>query len=164
MPVSGAWHFILWTHYIALALWIGGITFVSAVAAPATHRSMASKAVAGEIVSRILKRLNGVEFGSCVVLLFTSLASFHFVVGQERLLWNLILAIGFMGLLTSFYTFYLTPRMDSLKEKIPTLDTLSAHHGAKMEFDRLHAIYVKLMSLNLVLGLIVLYGSVVILK
>lgn len=163
MLASGIWHFIQWIHYLALSLWIGGITFVS-LAAPAIHGSMASKAVAGQIVGRILKRLNPVEITCALVLLATSFCSFRFVRGKEPWLMGLIAVIVLMGLMTSFYTFHLTPRMESLKEQIPTLDALSSTHAAKKEFDRLHRIYVKLMTLNLALGLLALYGSVVVLK
>lgn len=163
MPASGIWHFIQWIHYLALALWIGGITFLSSIA-PIVHNTMASRTVAGEIIGKILKRLNSVEILCCLVLLATSFSSFRFVSGKEQSLWYLIFTIVLMGLLTFFYSFHLTSRLESLKEKIPMLDTLSTNHAAKIEFDRLHRIYVKLMSLNLVLGLGVLYGSVVILK
>ena len=164
MPASGIWNLILWIHYTALALWIGGISFLCLVAAPVVHHSMASKAVAGEIVGKILKRLNVIELGSCFVLISTTLTSFHFISGREKLLWDLMLGVIFMGILTVFYAYHPTPRMDSMKEKIPAFDSLSANHAAKIEFNRLHRIYVKLMSLNLVLGLMVLYGSVVALK
>ena len=164
MPVNGVWHFILWLHYLALSLWIGGITFLCAAAAPAAHTSMASKAVAGEIVGKILHRLNRIELAACLILLGTSFSAFRFIHVYAQGLSFLILLILLMGLLTFFYAFHLTGRMNSLKEKIPTLGALSANHAAKIEFDRLHRIYVRLMSLNLVLGLVVLYGSVVILK
>lgn len=163
MLPSGIWNFILWIHYLALSLWIGGITFIS-ISAPAIHGSMASKAVAGQIVGRILKRLNSVEIACTLILLTTSLCAYRFVRGKEQWLGYLILVILLMGLLSAFYTFHLTPRLESLKEQIPTLDALSSTHAAKIEFDRLHRIYVKLMTLNLALGLAVLYGSVVILK
>ena len=164
MTTSGTWHLIQWLHYLALSLWIGGITFFSAGVAPVVHRSMASKAVAGEIVGSVLKRLNILELLCCFSVLATSLCSFRFIQSGEKNLWYLIVAILLMGSLTFFYTFHLTPRMESLKEKIPTLDALSSSHAAKIEFDRLHRIYVKLMTFNLALGLIVLYGSIVVLK
>lgn len=163
MLAAGIWYFIQWLHYLALALWIGGITFIS-FAAPAAHGSMASRAVAGEIVGKILKRLNTIELFCFFILTTTIVLSFRFVRERpERLTW-LLAVLLVMGLLASFYAFYLTPRMESLKEKIPTFDTLSAGNAAKIEFDRLHKIYVQLMTLNLALGLVLLYGSVVILK
>ncbi len=163
MLAAGLWYFIQWLHYLALALWIGGIAFIS-VAAPAAHGSMASKAVAGEIVGKILKRLNTIEFFCFFILAMTLLLSFRFVRQHQERLGVLLVILLVMGLLASFYAFYLTPRMQSLKEQIPTLDALSTNNTVKAEFDRLHTIYVRLMSLNLVLGLSLLYGSVVVLK
>ncbi len=149
---------------MALALWIGGITLLCVAVAPAVHHSMASKPVAGEIVGKILDRLNRIEIGCWLTLLATGFSSFHFVSSKVSELSMLVLVIFTMGLLTLFYAFHLPSRMAALREKTPTLDTLSANHAAKIEFNRLHRIYVRLMSLNLVLGLGVLYGSVVILK
>jgi hypothetical protein len=155
---------VQWLHYLALSLWIGGITFLSAAAAPAAHSSMASRAVAGQIVAKILRRLNAIELVCCTLLLVTSLSSFRFVRERQSWLWYLILVILLMGILTCYYRFYLTPRLESIKEEVPTLETLSPEHPSKVEFNKLHRLYVKLMSLNLVLGLMALYGSVVILK
>ena len=164
MPTSGLWHLIKWMHFLALALWIGGIIFLAMIAAPAIHTSMASKAIAGDIVGRILKRFNVAELACCAVLILTSFAVYHFIPGYSRLLSYMMLAVFLMGLITAFYVFSLTPKMHALKEKVPTLEMLSSGHAVKEEFDRLHHLYVKLMSLNLVLGMGVLYVSVVVLK
>jgi uncharacterized membrane protein len=164
MSTSGVWYFTQWFHYLALSLWIGGITFLSAVAAPAAHRSIASRAVAGQIVGTILKRLNILEILCFLILVTTSFFSFRFIREKQNCLWYLILVILVMGILTLFYSFYLTPKLEAVKASVPTFDSLSPDHAAKIEFNRLHKLYVQLMSLNLVLGLAVLYGSVVVLK
>ena len=164
MSESGLWNLIQWLHYLGLVMWVGGITFFAGIVAPSVHHSMVSKPLAGELVGKILKRLNLMEVACFVLLLVTSASSLHFVHTSETWLGYLILLVLMMGLVTCFYTFYLTPRMDFLKESFPTLDAVSSHHATKIEFDHLHRIYVKLMSLNLVLGLILLYGSLVVLK
>ena len=158
------WWFIQWIHYLALTIWIGGIVVFSAVVAPVIHRSMVSKALAGEIAGSILKRLNLVEVFCFLLLIATSFSASVFISGDLKALWYLIFSVMMMGILTAYYAFHLTPRMKSLREKIPALDELLESNPAKVEFDRLHRIYVKLMSLNLVIGLAVLYGSVVFLK
>jgi hypothetical protein len=158
------WSLIQWVHYLALSLWIGGIVFVSAVVAPVAHASMASKALAGQIVGKSLKRLNTIELVCCFFLIATTFLAFRFVSGRPDNLWTLLLVILCMGILTSFYTFYLTPRLEKIKEEVPTFDSLSANHPAKVEFHRWHTIYVWLMMANLILGLGVLYGSIIILK
>jgi uncharacterized membrane protein len=163
MPADGVWNFLLWLHYLGLALWIGGIIMITAVAIPAAHRSMASKAVAAEIVRGTLKKLNMVEMTCCLLLLVTTVSSFRFV-QQRHLLYELIFGIVLMGLITIVYAFQLTPQLERLRESTPTLDSLSENHETKKEFLRIHKLYVRLMSVNLVLGLAVLYGSVVILK
>lgn len=164
MSRLGVWYFILWIHYLALTLWIGGITIFSGIVAPAIHRSMASRAVAGEIVAKILKRFNMLEVFCFLLLIATLFSASIFISGDIRFLWYLIFTVLTMGIFTAYYSFHLRPQMENLREKIPTLDALSETNSVKTEFDRLHRIYVKLMSINLVLGMVVLYGSVVFLK
>lgn len=164
MPTTGLWHMILWLHYLALGIWTGSIIFFATVVASNIHHSIVSKAVAGETVGQILKRLNVLEISCAGVLVFTTLSSFHFVNGgREQGLFYLAADIVLMGIMTLFYSCHLTPRMDQIKAKIPTLDVLPDSHAAKGEFNRLHKLYVKLMSLNLALGLLALYLSVVLL-
>ena len=164
MPASGVWNFLQWVHYLALVLWVGGITFLAGVAAPVIHRSMASRALAGELVGTMLRRFNILEMVCALVLLVTSLSARHFVFERKTWLLAIFIMVLTMGISTCFYSFHLTPRMHALKEKVPTLDALSASNPVKLEFDHLHKVYVKLMSFNMVLGLAVLYGSVVIFK
>ena len=164
MPASGVWNFLMWLHYLAIVLWAGGITFLAGIAAPAIHRSMASRAVAGEIVGTMLRRFNILEIICCLILLVTTLSARNFSLERKSWLWIMALIIVVMGISTSFYSFHLAPRMHALKEKVPTLEALSEGNPVKVEFDHLHKVYVKLMSLNLVLGLTVLYFSVLIFK
>jgi uncharacterized membrane protein len=163
MPAEGVWNFLLWLHYLALAVWIGGIVMIAAVAIPSAHRSMASKTVAAEIVRSTLKKLNTVEMTCCLLLIVTTVSSFRFIQNQ-KLVYELIFGVGLMGVVTIIYAFQLTPRLEQLRENVPTLDTLSESNPSRKEFSRLHKWYVRLMSFNLVLGLALLYGSVVILK
>ena len=72
MSAQLVWQFLQWIHYLALSLWVGGIVFLSAIAAPSAHQSMASKAVAGEIVGKMLRRFNNIELSCCFILVVTS--------------------------------------------------------------------------------------------
>lgn len=158
------WNFIQWLHYLALSLWIGGIVFLSAGVAPSVHSSVASRAVAGQIVGKALKRLNMIELGACAFLIVTCFLAFRFVQNKQGWIWILILLVLLMGAITSFYSFQLAPKMEAIKQSVPTLDTLSAEHPSKVEFNHMHQLYVRLMVVNLILGLVVLYGSVVVFK
>ena len=161
MSAEGVWHFLQWLHYLALSLWTGGIVFLAGVTAPVAHRSMASRAVAGEIVSKSLRVLNRIEMVCCMVLIGTTFSSFRFVQMNREWLVALAMAFAFMGTVTCFYSFYLAPRMESMKEN-PAAHSLPEGSAVKTEFDKMHKIYVRLMSLNLVMGLGALYASVVI--
>ncbi len=164
MDASDVWHFIQWIHFLALSVWIGGITFLSSIAAPAAHRSMAAKSVAGQIVGNMLKKFNGAELTACLILIVTSFSALRFIQFKKEGCWVMIGVILLMACIAGFYTFALTPQMDSIKEQTPGLDALSADHSAKVRFNRFHRTYVRLMGLNLMLALGVLYGSVVLFK
>ena len=127
---------------------------------------MVSRPVAGEIVGVMLRRFNRVELTCCLLMLVTSFSSRRFLQFQDG--WTSVLILVFiivcMGVMAIYYAYYLDPRMHQIRMNIPTLDSLSDKNPARMEFNRLHKLYVRLISLNLVLGLAVLYGSVVIFK
>lgn len=161
MPASDVWRFIEWVHYLFLSLWIGGIVSVSVIAAPAIHRSMISKPLAGEIVREMFKRLNQLELLSFFFLIVTTFVSARFV-AEDSKVWMLVLTILTMGLLSSFYTFYLSARLRAVREGADGFESLPPEHSSKKKFGSLHRLYVRLMSLNLILGMTALYGSVVI--
>ena len=98
-----------------------------------------------------------------MLLLVTSFSSFRFIT-DRRLLTVVITLVLLMGILSSFYAFQLAPKMQGIKERTAAFETLPADNPDKMVFNRLHKLYVRLMSLNLVLGLVVLYVSVILLK
>lgn len=161
MSASGVWNFLQTLHYLSISLWVGGIVFLSAVAAPSIHGSVISRALAGQVVRRMLERFNMIEFGACFFLIATSLSALRYV-SFKRGCVGLALAAILMGLVTSYYALSLGPRMERLKASAPVFETLPETDPARVEFKALHHLYVRLMGLNLVLGLGLLYGSVVI--
>lgn len=156
------WDWIRWVHYLALALWIGGIFFLSAAVAPSVHSSMAAKAVAGQIVAKTLKRLNTLEIMCSLLLIATLILSRRFVAASVPL--NVLLGLVLlMGILACFYAFILTPKMERLR-LTPGFETQTDDQDMKREFRSLHRLYTRLMAFNLVLGVVVLYGSIVLLS
>ncbi len=160
MPAEGIWVFIQWAHYMALALWLGGIFLLFVVVAPAVHGSMASRAVAGQIVGRALRRLNSIELFCCFLLVATLLSSREFV--RDGGIYYLLTGVLIMGAITSFYSFFVASRLELLRERTPGFDTLDAEHLVRRAFRVLHRSYVGLMSLNFILGSVILYYSVMI--
>ncbi len=123
---------------------------------------MAAKAVAGQIVAKTLKRLNTLEIMCCLLLIATLVLSRRFVEASTAL-HALLAVVVLMGVLTCFYAFRVTPKMEHLR-LTPGFETQTDDQDMKREFRSLHRVYVRLMSLNLVLGTAVLYGSIVLLS
>lgn len=151
MSAQDAWHLILWVHFISAALWAGGIFFAAVIAAPAVNRSMASRALAKQILSQIFRRLHYVEFMCCFLLLATTISSPRFIPGNSEVIWKLIACITAMGIVTLYYTFSITPRLEA-----------SSGVPEKPEFDSLYKRYVGCLALNQALALVLIYQSVVI--
>lgn len=163
MEAEPIWHLIQWIHYTALGLWVGGIFFIGAVMAPSVHNSMASRGVAGQIVGNGLRRFNTIEIFLCVLLLSTVVLSHPFVYGKNRFeLACVFLLILWMGVVTCFCRYYFMPKMQAIRENVPTFDaTEESQSSEKKRFQTLHSLYTWGMRLNLILGLGVLYGSIV---
>jgi hypothetical protein len=127
---------------------------------PAVLPHVPGSEVAGEIVGKMLRRFNTVELACCLVMLSVVGSAFRFgFPARETAL--LISALVLMGILTVTYAYRITPRMEAIKEATPGFYDLSKDHLMRKEFNRLHRSYVRLMSVNLILGLAVLYGSAV---
>lgn len=158
------WSWILWLHFGALGVWIGGLIFLSFVAAPSMHQSIVSKQVAGELVGAMLKRFNGIELVSCSLILVTSISSFHFIFDQQGRRFLIIGLIVAMGLVTAFYSFILTPKIDGLKKQMADSVVSALSEQLQQLFKHYHKTYVMMLTLNLILSFIVLYASIVWLK
>lgn len=157
------WVLIRIVFFFFISLWIGGIFFLFGVAAPAVHRSMASKVIAGEIVSGMLKRFHTVELTCCLFMLSSLILSVRFVSADRGCLGWLTAGVFCMGCLTCLYAFRLASSMDRLKETVPSLASLQDSHPDKSLFIRLHRAYVRLMAFNAFLGIAVLSAAVVLL-
>lgn len=158
MTAQDAWHLVLCVHFLALSFWTGGIFFMAAIGAPSAYRSMASHAVASQIVGGMLKRLNGIEFMCCFLLLITSFSAFRFVPGAENSIWKLIIGVLLMGGFSLYHALVLMPKLDAAQERIPAM---AQDMPGRARFDTLYKRYVGLMAVNGALGIVLIYQSVV---
>ncbi len=151
-------HFLLWIHYGVLGGWADGIFFMIFAAGPALDYSMVSKALSAQIQGHIFRRFNFAALGACFLLLAIISSFFHFIPGKSAGLLKLFFSTAVMGIFTAYSVFGLLPRMEHLKETIPALSLES--HGQR-EYDRFLRVYRGLQLLTGLLGLFILYGSVV---
>ena len=142
---------------LALAIWLGGIIFFSAGAAPAVLHSVSDRTLGGAIISESLTRLHWMGVISGVVFLASSLV-------QRRLsdraapgfaARNVLVCL--MLALTLISQFGIIPRMDTLRTLIGDIDSASAANPARLQFDALHVWSTRIESGVLLLGLVVAY-------
>lgn len=144
-------------HFIALALWVGGLATIAAVVAPVAFQ--ADRAFAGAVVGGSLRAFGRIEIGCAVVALFTAVLAQAVGVWGPRVRWPRILAIVAMAVLTLVYTQAVYPPMEELRPEVRM-----GNPAAKAEFDRLHRLSTRVVGANLLLGLLVLGVSAATIK
>jgi Domain of unknown function (DUF4149) len=146
-------HVVSAIYRLALSLWVGGIGLFTFVVTPVIFRTQ-GRDVAGKIVGTIFP----LYFRYCMVLAGTALLArifageaFH---GARQWL-GAVLIISAL-LLTGYQAYGLTPRMERVKQSVPSFETTPPEDSARQEFRRLHGIS---MVVNLV---VLLEGAVLI--
>lgn len=143
-------------HFIALALWVGGLAALGLIVPPLAFR--ADPAFAGVVVGGSLRVFGKVEIACALVALFTAVIAQAVGVWGRDIRWTRILALLAMVVLTLVYTQAVYPPMEELSPRRAT------DVAAKAEFDRLHAWSTRLVGANLLLGIVVLGVSAATMK
>ncbi len=159
---------------LVLGTWIGGIVCAGIITAPAIFSKISSKHVAGTVFGEVLQRLNKFEL-VCIVLLILITVSMRIgsfwknrTSGLRVKKWRLS-DIGLL-LMFCFWFYYaqiLTKEMESLKGAIPSFEVTieqlekdparSEELIARKRFDFLHKRYSRVMSGNMVLGVVMFF-------
>ena len=140
---------------IALALWTGGIAFLSFGTAPVAFRVLDSPQTAGKVVGEALHRLNRIEIVCALVLVIALGLEFALVGVRSNVHVIRAVVVVMMALLMLTYTYWVSPQLVDLRERGTEGD-----EGLKSQFDALHKLYVRMMALNLLLGLGAIFLSV----
>jgi hypothetical protein len=143
-------------HFVALAVWVGGLAALGLIVPPLAFRT--DPAFAGVVVGGSLRIFGKVEIACAVVALLTAVVAQAVGVWGPRVRWPRLLAIVAMAVLTLIYTQAVYPPMEELSPRRPT------DPAAKAEFDRLHAWSTRLVGANLLLGLAALGFSAATIK
>jgi hypothetical protein len=142
-----------------VALWIGGLTALGAVAAPAVfavlelHDPVAGRTLAGQVFGDMFARFQHLALflgaGLIAVLAMRAL------LGPRPRRLGLQLGLVALMLTASVYTgFVIAPRIDTLRSgSATTMASLPEADPRKREFGRLHGLSNGLMALTLVAGL-----------
>ena len=146
-------HFFSAIYRLALSLWVGGIVLFTFVVTPILFRTQGRDA-AGKIVGTIFPmyfRYGMVLIGIALLARMFSGEAFH---GTRQWIGTGMIVIAL--LLTGYQAYGLTPRMERVKQSVPSFETTSPGDPARKEFSRLHGIS---MVVNLV---VLLEGAVLI--
>jgi hypothetical protein len=150
---------------VVLALWMGGLAVLGFVAAPAIFATLEAadpaggRALAGRVFGDILRAFQpwiwGLGFAAFSLLVVRSL------VGPRPHKVALRLgAIVLMLALTGAGAFYVTPRIDALRNSTPQpIASLADDDPRKSEFGRLHGLSSVLMLMTLAAGVGLLWAE-----
>lgn len=153
---------------IGLVVWVGGLVFFGAVVAPVAFLSvmpMFSDAtlglhVAGTVVRESLLRLHTIGMVCGVILLLLLIIERVARLTRRTILPQVVLLLAMLAL-TAYSQFSVIPRMDSLRvQEGATMDNPTVHNRAKVDFNELHRVSMRLEEIVLLcgVGLIVLYA------
>ena len=142
-------NFLRFLMTLALAIWLGGIIFFSAGAAPAVLHSVSDRTLGGAIISESLTRLHWMGVVCGAIFLAASLAYSKIARGCFQVFSASKLLVALMIGLTLISQLVIMPRMAALRT--------AASAASYTDFARLHQWSVSLEGGTLFLGLIVLY-------
>ena len=148
---------------IALTIWVGGLTFITIVVAPAVFATSPTREVAGQIFGLILKRSHLIGWGCGVLILLAGLLRYLGRFSQET--YPAEDTRYFLGLLMLGLSLYsglvVTRRIERLRgDVIGGVHQLGKDDPRWKEFSQLHGKSMALTAFTMLLGLsaVVLLG------
>jgi hypothetical protein len=131
---------------LAIAVWIGGLLALGAIAAPAIFDVLAlrlgpdSRLVSGAVFGEILKRFHPVTYGCGAVILLSLIIRAVLGPRPRRFAIRLTIAAGMLAA-TMYSGMVLAGRIDRVQEQIgitTAASSLPANDPRRLEFGRLH--------------------------
>lgn len=142
--------FLRYVQFLALAIWVGGIVYLSFVVAPALFQTLSSADEAGAVIGIVLTHLHwlgvicGGVYVACALGLGRSLR------GIARAGALAVLAMLVLTLISQLGVF---PRINTLGAEMGSIAATPASSPLRREFNRLHEVSVDLEGAVLLLGL-----------
>jgi len=141
---------------IAITIWVGGMSSLSFIAAPAIFQTAGSRESAGKTFGLILRRFHPVMYISGVLILLAGVMRWagsynHRLLASE--ITRYVIA-GLMLLLALYSGLVISRKLDNLRGNMSGgIDRVSKDDPRRIEFNRLHRISTTVMAFNLMLGL-----------
>jgi hypothetical protein len=155
--------FLRFVAIVALALWIGGLVALGAIAAPtvfdvlSAQNSVAGTMTAGVVFGEMFERFQHVcwGLGGGVALSLALRAALG--PRPRRLSWRLWTTVAMLAVSVASVEI-IAPRIDAIRASVPVpMATLAAGDARAAEFGRLHGLSNGLMLLTLLGGAVLLW-------
>src|SRR5688572_18974710 len=152
-----------YVYVLALVVWLGGMVLLGAIVAPTTFEVLQAgepitgRALAGDLFGAILGRFHYVAYAAGGVL-WLSLAIMA-VLGPRPASYAIRSGIIAVMLGVALYSgFIVLRRVDAIQQEVGRLPSLlPAGDSRRTEFDALHLLSTRLMLLNMMGALVLLY-------
>jgi uncharacterized membrane protein len=142
-------------YLVSLALWIGGMTFFTFIAAPSIFKVLPREA-AGNVVADIFPKYHWQGIACGVVAVVTSLA-LGMRTNWSRLLIVRTLLLGVMLIAVLYSAFILQPKIQAVKAQVSSFESVAPTDPLRLEFGRLHGRSFAVNAAVLLLGIIVVF-------
>ena len=150
-------------YVLALVVWLGGMLVLGAIVAPAAFQVLPAsapatgRALAGEVFGEILRRFHYVAYasGGTLVVSLTAMA----VLGpRPRTFAVRLLLVTTMLLIALYSGLVVLNTIDAVQLEVGGLPSLlPAGDARRIRFDQLHQLSTRLMMVNIVCALVLLY-------
>ena len=152
-----------YVYVLALVVWLGGMVVLGAVVAPTTFQVLqasepvAGRALAGELFGVTLARFHYIAYGAGVILLLSLVAMA--VLGPRPPHFLIRSVIVTVMLAVALYSgFVVLGSIEQIQQEVGTLPSrLPASDSRRLQFDALHQLSTRLMMVNMVAALVLLY-------
>lgn len=152
-----------YVYVLALVVWLGGMVVLGAIAAPTTFQVLqasepaAGRALAGTVFGAMVSRFHYIQYGAGA-LLIASLGAMA-ILGPRPKAFATRLAIVAVMLGVALYSgFVVLGDIDRIQQEVGTLPSrLPEGDVRRLRFDALHTLSERLMMLNMVGGLALLF-------
>jgi hypothetical protein len=154
---------VRYAYVLALVVWLGGMVLLGALVAPTTFQVLQAadpvngRALAGEFFGTTLARFHPIAYGAGALLLVTLIAMR--VLGPKPPAFAVRALIVAAMLAVSFYSGEVVlRRVEAIQAAVGTLPSkLAVDDPRRLEFDGLHTLATRLMMVNILGALALLY-------
>jgi uncharacterized membrane protein len=152
-----------YVYVLALVVWLGGMVVLGAVVAPTTFQVLqasepvAGRALAGELFGVTLARFHYVAYGAGLILLFSLVAMAVLGPRPPHFLIRSIIVTAMLAV-ALYSGIVVLGGIEQIQQEVGTLPSrLPASDSRRLQFDALHQLSTRLMMVNMVAALVLLY-------